>query len=399
MIAKICLHHRVAGHRADIVVAHTARTLAAFEERKKATADDVRRAADFALPHRTREPALRNNSVPEIRAYNSARPVATQDTRYSEDYPDEEPVRALVRDSIGEKMGFEPSRKPKPRSDSPEAIFDIGPTFKVREIGHSADRLFRQGTGRRSRTRTPHKRGRYVRSIARRCTDDVALDATIRAAAPYQLTRRSESGLAVTIRSEDIREKVRETRIGNFLLFIVDASGSMGAKGRMVASKGAIMSLLKDAYQKRDRVAMVSFRKQEAVVNLPPTSSIYRAGLLLKELPVGGKTPLAAGLRTGQGLLRNVLLKDPSCKPILIVITDGKANESVGRGDPFWEALSVARGLAADRRIKSIVVDAEEQGGFQYRFSVRLAEILRAEYFQIKDLRADILLDIVRTGV
>jgi magnesium chelatase subunit D len=102
----------------------------------------------------------------------------------------------------------------------------------------------------------------------------------------------------------------------------------------MVASRND-HSLLKDAYQKRDRVAMVSFRKQEAVVNLPPTSSIYRAGELLKELPVGGKTPLAAGLRKGQGVLRNVLLKDPTCRPILIVITDGKANESIGKGDPF----------------------------------------------------------------
>ena len=92
---------------------------------------------------------------------------------------------------------------------------------------------------------------------------------------------------------------------------------------------------------------MVSFRKQEAVVNLPPTSSIYRAGELLKELPVGGKTPLAAGLRKGKGVLRNVLLKDPTCRPILIVITDGKANESVGKGDPFWEALSAAQGACA----------------------------------------------------
>jgi magnesium chelatase subunit D len=167
----------------------------------------------------------------------------------------------------------------------------------------------------------------------------------------------------------------------------------------MVASKGAIMSLLKDAYQKRDRVAMVSFRKNEAIVNLPPTSSIYRAGELLQELPVGGKTPLAAGLRKGQGVLRNVMLKDPECRPILIVITDGRANESIGKGDPFWEALSAAKMLASDNRVKAIVVDAEEQAGFKYGFSARLAEILQAEYFRIKDLRADILLEIVRSGV
>jgi magnesium chelatase subunit D len=202
----------------------------------------------------------------------------------------------------------------------------------------------------------------------------------------------------VTIRDEDIREKVREARTGNFLLFIVDASGSMAAKGRMVASKGAIMSLLKDAYQKRDRVAMISFRQQDAVVNLPPTGSIHLAGKLLKELPVGGKTPLAAGLHKGQAVLRNVLLKDPACRPILIILTDGKANESVGRGDPFWEAMSVAKELSLDKRIKSIVVDAEEDRGFRYGWSARLAEVLRAEYFRIKDLRADTLLQVIGHG-
>ncbi len=398
LIVEICVHHRVAGHRADIVIAHAARALAAFEGRHEVAGEDVRRAAVLAIPHRARELAPRNDPWPETRVNNGPQPLVKA-MAYPEDYPEQEPAHVSAVDSKMEEIRFGPSQRPAQRSDCPEAIFEIGPTFKVREIGHRSDRLFRQGSGKRSRTRTRHKKGRYVRSIARRQTDDVALDATIRAAAPHQLGRKTENGLVVTIRGEDIREKLRETRIGNFLLFIVDASGSMGAKGRMVASKGAIMSLLKDAYQKRDRVAMVSFRKQEAVVNLPPTSSIYRAGRLLQELPVGGKTPLAAGLRKGQGVLRNVLLKDPACRPILIIITDGKANESVGKGDPFWEALSAARGLASDKRIKSIVVDAEEQGGFQYRFSVRLAEVLGAEYFRIKDLRADILLEIVRSGV
>jgi magnesium chelatase subunit D len=172
----------------------------------------------------------------------------------------------------------------------------------------------------------------------------------------------------------------------------------MGAKGRMMASKGAIMSVLQDAYRKRDRVAMVSFRKQQATVNLPPTSSIYRAGRLLKELPVGGKTPLAAGLRKGQAVLRNVLLKDPECRPIAIIMTDGKANESMGKGDPFWEALSIAKSLASEKRLKSIVVDAEEFGGFRYGLAGRLAEVLRAEYLKISDLRADILREIVRSN-
>jgi magnesium chelatase subunit D len=398
LIAEICVHHNVAGHRADIVIGHAARALAAFHSRHEATREDVRQAAILAIPHRSRKPARLERISPDTSAPAPPRKIARRHG-YPEDYPEREPVRAPMRNPGLEKIEARTAERPIQRSDSPEAIFDIGPTFKVKEIGQRRDRLFRQGSGKRSRTRTRYNRGRYVRSTLHRLNNDIALDATIRAAAPHQLIRKTEDGLLVTIHDQDIREKLRETRTGNFLLFVVDASGSMGARGRMVASKGAIMSLLKDAYQKRDRVAMVSFRKQEAVVNLPPTSSVYRAGELLKELPVGGKTPLAAGLRKGQGVLRNVLLKDPTCRPILIVITDGKANESVGKGDPFWEALYAAKAFASDTRVKSIVVDVEEEGGFRYGFSARLAEVLRADYFRIKDLKADILLEIVRSGV
>jgi magnesium chelatase subunit D len=398
LIAEICVRHNVAGHRADIVIAHAARALAAFDGRRDVTREDVRQATILAVPHRSRRIAPTEPILSDTPAPKPPRKIVRRHG-YPEDYPEQEPSRAPIRNPGLEKIKARTVERPIQRSDSPEAIFDIGPTFQVKEIGQRRDRLFRQGSGKRSRTRTRHKRGRYVKSTLHRLNNDVALDATIRAAAPHQLRRKSENDLFVTIHDEDIREKLRETRTGNFLLFVVDASGSMGARGRMVASKGAIMSLLKDAYQKRDRVAMVSFRKQEAVVNLPPTSSVYRAGELLKELPVGGKTPLAAGLRKGQGVLRNVLLKDPTCRPILIVITDGKANESNGRGDPFWEALNAARAFASDTRIKSIVVDVEEEGGFRYDFSARLAEVLRADYFRIKDLKADILLEIVRSGV
>jgi magnesium chelatase subunit D len=396
LVTDICVEHNVAGHRADIVIAHTARALAAYDDRLEAAREDVHLAGSLAIPHRSRKLVSQDDSSSEASVCDRGRMKRQPD--HDEEYPEQEPVRAPIRDWNVETLDSAPVQRQAQRSDRPEAIFGIGETFKVREIGHHPDKLFRQVSGKRSQTRTRHKKGKYIKSSPHRVSDDIALDATIRAAAPYQLRRGPENGLVVAIRDEDIREKLRETRTGNFLLFIVDASGSMGAKGRMVASKGAIMSLLQDAYQKRDRVAMISFRKQEAVINLPPTSSIYRAGELLKELPVGGKTPLAAGLRKGQGVLRNVLIKDPTCRPILIVITDGKANESLGRGDPFWEALAVATELAADKRIKSIVVDAEEDGGFRYNLSARLAKILQADYFKIKDLKADVLLEIVRSG-
>jgi magnesium chelatase subunit D len=396
-VAEICLHNNTAGHRADIVIAHTARALAAFEGRLQVAVEDVRRASVPAILHRSRKRRTDDDSLGRRGAPQRplAPPIPVEDQG---DYPEQQPHPAPMYHAGLQEIEFDPSRRPAERSEHPEAIFDVGPTFRVREIAHRPDRIFRQAPGKRSRTRTGRKRGRYVRSTPRRKNGDIALDATFRAAAPFQLMRKAENGLAVAIRDEDIREKIRETRTGNFLLFVVDASGSMGAKGRMTASKGAIMSMLHDAYRKRDRVAMVSFRKQRAAVNLPPTSSVYRAGRLLKELPVGGKTPLAAGLRKGQGVLRNVLIKDPECRPIAIIMTDGKANESVGKGDPFWEALSIAKSLAAEKRLKSIVVDAEEFGGFRYGLAARLAEVLHAEYLKIADLRADVLREIVRSS-
>jgi magnesium chelatase subunit D len=226
----------------------------------------------------------------------------------------------------------------------------------------------------------------------------VALDATLRAAAPYQLHRKNgnRNGQAVLLRGEDIREKIREKRVGNFLLFLVDASGSMGARGRMAASKGAILSLLLDAYQKRDRVAMVSFRKDEAVVNLPPTASVELAASLLREMPVGGRTPLSAGLAKSHEVLRNCLLRDPAARPIVILVTDGKSNVALGENAPLEEAFALAERLSADPRIRFIVVDTESRGPVRFGLAQKLAGAMNADYFPMEDLRADALLNIAK---
>ena len=238
-----------------------------------------------------------------------------------------------------------------------------------------------------------------MKSTTNQNTGDVALDATLRAAAPYQLQRKNDNGLAVILHPEDIREKVREKRTGNFLLFVVDASGSMGARGRMVASKGAIMSLLLDAYQKRDRISMVSFRKDEAVVNLPPTSSIELAAGLLKEMPVGGRTPLSAGLVKSYEVLRNYLIREPTARPIVIIVTDGKSNAALGEKKPLDEAWELAARLSLDERIRFIVVDTESQGLVNFGLARKLAGAMSAQYFKIEDLKADTLLNIAKGEV
>jgi magnesium chelatase subunit D len=278
-------------------------------------------------------------------------------------------------------------------------VFGVGETFRVKRIESPKDRLKRRGSGRRSRSRSGQKQGRYVKSGPYRGTGDIALDATIRAAAPFQGGRRKPDGMAVALERADFRECVREKKIGNFLYFMVDASGSMGARGRMAASKGAVMSLLLDAYQKRDQVSLVSFRRNEAVVNLPLTTSVDLAGKLLAELPVGGRTPLSAGLAAVHREAGNALLKNPLARPIVVMITDGRGNVALEPSpdrSPFEEALHLARAMALDTRIRYLVVDAEEPGIVTFQLASRLAAALGAEYFKTADLRARTLVDIVK---
>ena len=227
---------------------------------------------------------------------------------------------------------------------------------------------------------------------------DIAFDATLRAAAPFQRQRDLPFGMVISLKPSDIREKIREKRIGNFLLFLVDASGSMGARGRMAASKGAILSLLLDAYQKRDRVAMISFRRDEAFVNLPPTASIELAAQYLETMPVGGRTPLSAGLDKAFQMVGNVLLRDPATRPIVMVITDGRSNVAVGQGKPVDEALAFARRMGEDERVKYIVVDTEPQGLVRFGLAERLAAAANADYCRIDDLKAGSLVDLVQNN-
>ena len=190
---------------------------------------------------------------------------------------------------------------------------------------------------------------------------DLALDATLRAAAPHQIGRE-KNGMALVIHDQDIREKVREKRIGNFIVFAVDASGSMGAHKRMVETKGAVLSLLLDAYVKRDKVCLVAFRGQGAEVLLPPTGSVEQAYRLLEELPTGGRTPLAHGLEQSGRIIESQLLRDRRSIPLLVLVSDGRANVSQNGGKPLEEAMELAGRFASDDRFRRVVVDVERDG-------------------------------------
>ncbi|MBI2876200.1 MAG: VWA domain-containing protein, partial [Candidatus Tectomicrobia bacterium] len=265
----------------------------------------------------------------------------------------------------------------------------------------------RRGPGRRSPSRTASKTGRYVRSTPERRNNDLAFDATIRAAAPHQ-RKRFRPGVSIAIEEEDIREKVRERKIGNLLLFIVDASGSMGTT-LMTETKGAIMSLLLDAYQKRDKVGFVAFRETKAEVLLPPTDSIELAKKLLEDLPTGGKTPLSEGILTGYEMTLQQLRKDPNIVPLMVVISDCRANVPLsesrrikqsppGKGFAYVvsEVFEVAQKIRQDIRIRTILIDVNEELA-PVQLSMKLADALGAQYFRLEDLRAHGILRVIES--
>jgi magnesium chelatase subunit D len=418
-VADLCSRSHVAGHRADLVIEQAASALAAFCGNTRVGMDEVTQVAPFALIHRKRDPMppppppdhdhnqesnKENNPQtetdppppPSSENGPDKQPEDAEDIRPPEEIPPEEQAKEPEETDLSEP---ENACDDSARDKVLEKIFEIGETFRVKPFTAPKDRMLRRGSGKRSRSRTAAKQGRYVRSTLPRGNPDIAFDATLRAAAPYQMQRKNGSGLAVILKDRDIRKKIREKRIGNFLLFVVDASASMGARGRMSASKGAIMSLLLDAYQKRDKVAMVTFRQQEAWVNLPPTTSVELAGKLLAEMPVGGRTPLSAGLVKGYELMKIHLLKEPEARPMAILITDGRGNVPLGNQSPVKESLALAEKMAEEKRIQFIVVDSESQGALTFGLARKLAENLSARYFKIQDLKVNHLVDIAKGGL
>lgn len=410
-ISELCRNSNVAGHRADLVIEQAARASAALRGSREVSVGDITGVAPLALVHRRRDPV----PPPEERSRESERgegqendnPQQPEDDGRTTGEPKENSGEKSAegdrpRESDGDRQESAEPQEPEDRGEGEERsgtdeLFGVAPSFRVRSIVTPKDRKLRRGSGKRSRSRVSQKQGRYTKSSMPRGSNDIALDATLRAAAPFQRHRENPHGMAVVLREEDIREKIREKRLGNLLIFVDDASGSMGARGRMAASKGAVMSLLLDAYQKRDKLAMVSFRKDVAVVNLPVTSSIELAARMLREMPVGGRTPFSAGLVKGYEIAMNYLRKEPQGRPLIILVTDGKANRSIGKARPLDEAFSISEKMSHEERIRYLVVDTEEPGLVNFGLAKKIAGLLDAWYFRIDDLRADTLVSIVKT--
>lgn len=432
-IAATCAAFEVDGMRADIVMARTATALAAWAGRTEVLAEDVRQAALLALPHRRRRnpfdsPGLDEDKLDETLEEHSGEDGNSEDPDPDPGPPEgpgggtpppppegdggdggpdgqpqteqpsvpeqSPPERSPAESPAGEREqpAQDPAASGEPNSRAQAGEKSATPAaepFKTRTL--TVPGLGEGAAGRRSRARTAHGRT----TGARRPNGSLGklhLAATVRAAAPHQHAR-GRRGTGLLVRRDDLREAVREGREGNLVLFAVDASGSMAARQRMSAVKGAVLSLLLDAYQRRDKVGMVTFRQGEAQVALPPTSSVDAAAARLESLPTGGRTPLAAGLLRAREVLRIERMRDPARRPLLVTVTDGRAT---GGPEPVVRARHAAHLLAADGTA-SVVVDCET-GPVRLGLAGSLATELGGTAVTLDELRADTVTDLVRTA-
>ncbi|CAM5264904.1 putative cobaltochelatase [Streptomyces fumanus] len=401
-IAATCAAFEVDGMRADIVMARTATALAAWAGRTDVLAEDVRQAALLALPHRRRRNPFDAPGLDEDKLDETLEEFGGPEDEDPDPDPDGpgggggQPPSDGPADGPPEESGSgggaaRPEAgqggEPQPSGAGEQSAVRAAEPFRTKVL--SVPGVGEGAAGRRSRART--ERGRTTG--ARRpkgALGKLHLAATVRAAAPHQRAR-GRSGPGLVIRRDDLRQAVKEGREGNLVLFVVDASGSMAARQRMSAVKGAVLSLLLDAYQRRDKVGLVTFRGTAAEVALPPTSSVDAAAGRLEALPTGGRTPLAAGLLRAHEVLRVEKLRDPARRALLVVVTDGRAT---GGPEPVALAGRAARLFAAEG-VASVVVDCES-GPVRLGLAGRLAGELGGTAVTLDELRADSLAGLVK---
>ncbi len=438
-IAEVCAAFDVDGMRADIVTARTAAAHAAWHGRTEVTEDDVRAAALLALPHRRRrnpfdEPGLDPEALDE--ALDRARetdpnpgpdggaPAEEPDSDNTDsDSADSDSTDSDSADSDNTDSNSADSDNTDSNSTGPDSV-DASTASQdgSSQHGNSQDGSSQHGnsqdgsapdgarqpaptappaaTGRAGRARmlrgsggsaaTPGRRaaartgrGRTVRALpAGGATGPIHLRATVAAAAPHQLGRGRASG-PLRLASQDLRRADQQGREGNLVLFVVDASGSMAARARMSEVKGAILSLLLDAYQRRDKVGLITFRDRDAELVLPPTSSVSHAARRLDALVTGGRTPLAAGLAKTAQVIRTEQLRDPLRRPLIVLITDGRA-----------DTRTATRAGAGLRHSDMVIIDCE-RGPVRLRLAERLAYDLQAQYLPLAEVTSEPLTHVV----
>ncbi|MEW1724423.1 putative cobaltochelatase [Streptomyces sp. NPDC093109] len=423
-IAATCAAFEVDGMRADIVMARTATALAAWAGRTEVLAEDVRQAALLALPHRRRRNPFDAPGIDEDKLDDTLEEFQGDgndgdgggDDGPGPDGPDGGPdggggggippqqgpagpdtprESGTGQDDTPAEPEGRPEARPRPAGAGAGEQSAVRAAEPFRTKALSVPGLGDGAAGRRSRARTEHGRTTGSRRPKGALTK-LHLTATVQAAAPHQRAR-GRVGAGLVVRKDDLRQATREGREGNLVLFVVDASGSMAARQRMSAVKGAVLSLLLDAYQRRDKVGLITFRGKDAEVALPPTSSVDAAAVRLESLPTGGRTPLAAGLLKAHDVLRVERLRDPARRALLVVVTDGRATGgrgAAGATDPVALAARAAR-LHAAEGTASVVVDCES-GPVRLGLAGALATSLAGTAITLDELRADSIAGLVR---
>lgn len=412
-IAEVCAAFEVDGMRADIVTARAAAAHAAWNGRTSVLREDIRAAARLALPHRRRRnpfdaPGIDEDLLDQILGDDEPPPEpegdGTDDAETQESQASESESPSEPGSDPAESDAFDGTRRedPQERHSQREQQQEQQPGG-ADEVTVAAPqqpyrpRLFTVGgtgageSGKRSRAIT--KTGRRIGAQRRTGQGgSIHLMETIRAAAPHQHARGRVDNLQ--FRADDLRLAVKEGHESNLILFCVDASGSMAARKRMEQVKTAILSLLMDAYQRRDKVGLITFRQDGAELALPPTGSIDIAATRLAELPAGGRTPLAEALLKTADVLRLERVRDPRRRPLLVVITDGRATYG---DNALARAHQVAKHLGATG-LASLVIDCET-GKFRMGLAHQLADHLMAEYVPLGEVSASALTDVVRSGL
>ena len=373
-IAGLCAAFDVDGMRADLVVARTAVAHAAWRGARAVEEQDIRVAAELALPHRRRRDPFDDHGIDRDELDEALRQAGADPEPEPE--PDPPGGGQSANDSdLQQNSNTQPSA-PKP-SAPPSKVFRTR-TLTVPGVGEGAP-------GRRSRAR--NRFGAVVAaSDSSEATGGLHIFATLLSAA-------EQAGAGpLRPRPDDVRRAVREGREGNLVIFVVDASGSMAARDRMAAVSGATLSLLRDAYQRRDKVAVITFRRHEARLLLPPTSSAHIAGRRLARFDTGGKTPLAEGLLAARELVIRERVRDRARRPLVVVLTDGRATAGP---DPLGRSRTAAARLVAEG-VAAVVVDCETSY-VRLGLAGQLARQLGAFAVRLEQLHADHLTQTVRS--
>ena len=379
-ISRLCIAMGCEGLRADLVISRAAAALAGWEGRAVATLEDVRRVAPLALAHRRRrspfdDPGVEQDEID--RALDSSPHVDQSEADRSEGDP------GKSSDNGGE------GSRPPASADSPTRVVPLsGTRTALRQVASGRRTMVESGRGRMIGDRAPLG-----------AVTDVAVGATVRSAAQRvaangTFTSPGAGTAEQLVRREDLRQAVREEKAGNLLILVVDASASMGVERRMEAVKGAVLSLLMDAYQRRDRVAVVTFGGNDAEVVLRPTGSVEIARARLAELATGGRTPLAAGLDAALALARDA---PDGHQPFLILISDGRATSAPDGHDPFETAMRTAT-VVHQREVPALVLDVED-GHTRLGLAAQLAEAMGARYLPLTELSAGAMTSAIREGL